>query len=308
MVENCAACPASTRMTRSPSCSRAVPDSTVNHSWPGCTPSSWVGRRAGMRILATARPCGSSSRVSIQLTTPCPRSCRGLMTTSSSSTGSTSWSRLEPSARAIGTSWSIEMRRWPVSIRLSVEALMWQRPASASSDQPRATRSPRMRARMTASSGSSCVIGKILCYCRNLRLRWRHGRREPSPRQARHATTAGTTSTGTGIRARPRTTTPTCSTWTPRCCATTGRPRWTGSRAWPRAPRAPGCSTSARAPAPARSAWRGGSPRRRSSRSTSRPSRSPRSPPRRPRPDWPRASTRLRPTLTPAGRISACWT
>ena len=37
--------------------------------------------------------------------------------------------------------------------------------------------------------------------------------------------------------------------------------------------RAPGCSTSARAPAPARSAWRGGSPRRRSSRSTSRPSR-----------------------------------
>ena len=172
-------------MTRSPSCSRAVPDSTVNHSWPGCTPSSWVGRRAGMRILATARPCGSSSRVSIQLTTPCPRSCRGLMTTSSSSTGSTSWSRLEPSARAIGTSWSIEMRRWPVSIRLSVEALMWQRPASASSDQPRATRSPRMRARMTASSGSSCVIGKILCYCCKLRLRWRHGRHGLSPRPSR---------------------------------------------------------------------------------------------------------------------------
>ena len=107
-----------------------------------------------MRILATARPCGSSSRVSIQLTAPCPRSRRGLMTTSSSSTGSTSWSRLVPSARAIGTSWSIEMRRCPVSMRLSVEALMWHRPASASSDQPRATRRPLPQTASTVKSMS----------------------------------------------------------------------------------------------------------------------------------------------------------
>ena len=98
---------------------------------------------------------------------------RGWITTSSSLASSTSWSMLVPSARAIGLSWSMAMRRWPVSIRLSVEALRPQRVARASRDHPRATRSPRMRARITASrSTSSCVISKIVCRVRNIVLPW----------------------------------------------------------------------------------------------------------------------------------------
>jgi len=63
----------------------------------------------------------------------------------------------------MGTSWSIAMRRCPVSIRLNVEALRWQRAASASSDQPRANRNPLIRARIVPSRSASCVIGKTLC-------------------------------------------------------------------------------------------------------------------------------------------------
>ena len=76
-----------------------------------------------MRILATVTPCGPGSRVSIQAVTPRTSSRCGLITTSSSSADSTSWSRVVPRARAIGASWSRAIRRWPVSIRLRVDGL-----------------------------------------------------------------------------------------------------------------------------------------------------------------------------------------
>lgn len=72
------------------------------------------------------------------------------MTTSSSVTVSTSSSIVVPRARAMGSSASKEMRRCPVSSRLRVEGLRWQRLARASSDHPRARRSPRMRCRRAA--------------------------------------------------------------------------------------------------------------------------------------------------------------
>src|ERR1700677_973484 len=126
MVENSAAWPASTRMVRSPSSSTMVPDRTVNQSLPGWTRSSSLPARGSglvIRILATDTPCGPGSRVSIQVVTPREVSRCGLITTSSSSADSTSWSRVVPRARAMGASWSRAIRRWPVSIRLKVEGL-----------------------------------------------------------------------------------------------------------------------------------------------------------------------------------------
>ena len=99
----------------------------------------------------------------------------GRITTSSSASDSTNWSSVVPSTRAIVTIWSSAMRRWPVSIRLSVEGLIRHRPASSSSDQPRASRRPRIRCRTTASKSSSCFIRKMLCQMGKVWLRLAHG-------------------------------------------------------------------------------------------------------------------------------------
>ena len=113
-------------MVRSPSTSTMVPDRTVNQSLPGWTRSSSApppGSGLVTRILATVTPSGPASRLSTQVVIPRTTSCCGLITTSPSSADSTSWSSVVPRARAMGTSWSRAIRRWPVSIRLRVDGL-----------------------------------------------------------------------------------------------------------------------------------------------------------------------------------------
>ena len=90
-------------MVRSPSRSTMVPDRTVNQSRPG-----WTRSRAGTflvtRSFAIVMPRGAPVRDSSQVVMPRASSRNGLITTSASSSDSTSWSSVVPSALAIGVS------------------------------------------------------------------------------------------------------------------------------------------------------------------------------------------------------------
>ena len=90
-------------MVRSPSRSTMVPDRTVNQSRPGWT-RSLAGTFLVTRSFAIVMPRGAPVRDSSQVVMPRASSRSGLITTSASSSDSTSWSSVVPSARAIGVS------------------------------------------------------------------------------------------------------------------------------------------------------------------------------------------------------------
>ena len=113
MVENCAACPASTRIAHP----QLQPDGAGQHveplvagmhallaPWLGAH-QAHLGHGEAVRLVRGWQLPGD--RIAAKVATR-PDDHRG------GRTSSTNWSRPVPSARAIGTSWSIEMRRCPV--------------------------------------------------------------------------------------------------------------------------------------------------------------------------------------------------
>ena len=96
----------------------------------------------------------------------------GRITTSSSSADSTSWSRVVPSARAMGRAGRGRCGGGRSRCGSGWTGSGSSGPPARRATSPRASRRPRMRCRITASRSSSCSMRKTLCVWHKRCLAW----------------------------------------------------------------------------------------------------------------------------------------